>query len=151
MTNEDELWAMEERFWTEGADSARHMTAKDAAFVFPYPAAILQVRSHLAMDTATSDIRAVEFTPSSAGDSPILPELLDQIPEVEEIGTVTADGAYDTRRCHTAIIDRQATSIIPIRKNGLTGWSICKRRSFVDGHVKISGRFDHVKPSRAAF
>jgi hypothetical protein len=60
----------------------------------------------------------VEFTPSSDGDSPILPELLDQIPDGEEIGTVTADGAYDTRRCHTAIIDRQATAIIPIRKNG---------------------------------
>ncbi len=73
---------------------------------------------HLAMDTATSDIRAVEFTPSSDGDSPVLPELLDQIPDDEEIGTVTADGAYDTRRCHTAIIDRQATPIIPIRKNG---------------------------------
>lgn len=73
---------------------------------------------HLAMDTATSDIRAVEFTASSDGDSPVLPELLDQIPDGEEIGTVTADGAYDTRRCHTAIIDRQATAIIPIRKNG---------------------------------
>jgi hypothetical protein len=34
---------------------------------------------HLAMDTATSDIRALEFTPSSDGDSPVLPELLDQI------------------------------------------------------------------------
>ena len=72
---------------------------------------------HLAMDTATSDIRAVESTPSSDGDSPVLPELLDQIPEGEAIGTVTADGACDTRRCHTAIIDRQATAIIPIRKN----------------------------------
>jgi hypothetical protein len=73
---------------------------------------------HLAMDTATSDIRAVEFTSSSDGDSPVLPELLNHIPEGEDIGTVTADGAYDTRRCHTAIIDRQATAIIPIRKNG---------------------------------
>jgi len=73
---------------------------------------------HLAMDTATSDIRAVEFTPSGDGDSPVLPELLDEIPEGEYIGTVTANGAYDTRRCHTAIIDRQATPIIPIRKNG---------------------------------
>jgi hypothetical protein len=27
-----------------------------------------------------------------------LPELLDQIPEGEEIGTVTAGGAHDTRR-----------------------------------------------------
>ncbi len=73
---------------------------------------------HLAMDTATSDIRAVEFTPASDGDSPVLPELLGQIPEDKEIGTVTADGAYDTRRCHSAIIDRQAIAIIPIRKNG---------------------------------
>lgn len=73
---------------------------------------------HLAMDTATSDIRAVEFTPSRDGDSPILPELLGQIPEDERIGTVTADGAYDTRRCHTAIIERNAQAIIPVRKNG---------------------------------
>ena len=50
---------------------------------------------HLSMDTATSDIRAVEFTPSREGDSPVVPDLLDQIPEGEDIGTVTADGAYD--------------------------------------------------------
>ena len=56
---------------------------------------------HLPMDTATSDIRAVEFTPSRDGDSPVLPDLLDRIPEDEDIGTVTAEGAYDTRRCHT--------------------------------------------------
>ncbi len=73
---------------------------------------------HLTMDTAVFDIRAVEFTPSSDGYSPVLPELLDQIPEGEQIGTVTADDAYDTRPCHTAIIDRQAIPIIPIRKNG---------------------------------
>ncbi len=73
---------------------------------------------HLAMDTATSDIRAVEFASSGDGDSPVLPELLDQIPAGEEIGTVTADGACDTRRRHTAIIDRQVAAIIPIRKTG---------------------------------
>ena len=71
---------------------------------------------HLAMDTATSDIRAVEFTPSREGDSPVLPGLLDQIPDDEDIGTVTADGAYDTRRCHSAIIARGGTAIIPIRQ-----------------------------------
>lgn len=73
---------------------------------------------HLAMDASTSDIRAVEFTPSRDGDSPVLPELLDQISKDEEIGSVTADGAYDTRRCHSAIIERDALPIIPIRKNG---------------------------------
>jgi hypothetical protein len=73
---------------------------------------------HLAMDTARSDIRAVEFTSSSDGDSPVLPDFLAQIPDDEGIGTVTADEAHDTRRCHRAIIDRQATAIIPIRKKG---------------------------------
>jgi hypothetical protein len=27
-------------------------------------------------------------------------------------------GAYDTRHCHAAVIAREATPIIPIRKNG---------------------------------
>lgn len=85
---------------------------------------------HLAMDTATGDIRAVEFTSSREGDSPVLPELLDQIPDGEEIGTVTGDGAFDTRRCHSAILARGGTgaraflrtggshALAPIRKNG---------------------------------
>ena len=73
---------------------------------------------HLAMDTATGDIRAVEFTSSRQGDSPILPELLSQIPAAEDIEAVTADGAYDTRRCHAAILEHGAEPIIPIRRNG---------------------------------
>lgn len=73
---------------------------------------------HLAMDTATSDTGAVESTSSSDGGSPVLQDLLNQIPAGEENGTVTADGAQDTRSCHTAIIDRQPTAIIPIRKTG---------------------------------
>ena len=73
---------------------------------------------HLAMDTATGDIRAVEFTPSREGDSPVLLDLLAQIPAEQAIGTVTADGAYDTRKCHAAIAERGATAVIPIRKNG---------------------------------
>jgi hypothetical protein len=42
MTADDTLWDLEERFWTQGADSARHATAKGAVFVLPYPAGILQ-------------------------------------------------------------------------------------------------------------
>ena len=42
MKTDTTLWNMEERFWTEGAESARHMTAKDAVFVFPYPTGNLQ-------------------------------------------------------------------------------------------------------------
>ena len=42
MTYKDDIWALEEKFWTEGAESARHMTAKNAVFIFPYPVGILK-------------------------------------------------------------------------------------------------------------
>jgi hypothetical protein len=47
----------------------------------------------------------------------MLPELLSQIPSDQEIASVTADGAYDTRKCHDAIADRGACAVIPPRKN----------------------------------
>ncbi len=39
-----------------------------------------------------------------------------QIPTDQTIGSVTADGAYDTRRCHNAIAVRNAHAVIPPRK-----------------------------------
>lgn len=42
MSDENDIWALEERFWTDGADGARKMTARGAVFVFPYPVGILQ-------------------------------------------------------------------------------------------------------------
>ena len=50
--------------------------------------------------------------------SPVLPDLLNQIPPDQQIGSVTGDGAFDTRRCHTAILDRGGIAVMPIRKNG---------------------------------
>ncbi len=70
------------------------------------------------MDAGSGDIRAVEFTPGNAGDSPVLPDLLAQIPENEQVGSVTCDGGFYTRRCHAAILERGAVAIVPIRKNG---------------------------------
>ena len=58
---------------------------------------------HLGVDADTLEIRAIEVTGSRVGDAPMLPELLNQIPTDQPIGKVTADGAYDTRACHTAI------------------------------------------------
>ena len=47
----------------------------------------------------------------------MLPDLLSQIPPDQELGSVTADGAYDTRKCHDAIAAREAHAVIPPRKN----------------------------------
>ena len=61
MTNNDELWALEERFWTGGADSARALTAKGAVVVAPYPAGILQGDA-LWSDEAAARWRSVVFS-----------------------------------------------------------------------------------------
>ncbi len=47
----------------------------------------------------------------------MLPELLNQIPADQVIASVTADGAFHTRKCHDAIAARGAAAIIPPRKN----------------------------------
>ena len=62
-------------------------------------------------------MRALEVTGSNIGDVPILPDLLDQTPTDEQIGSVTADGAYDTRKCHASIAARGAAAVIPLRRN----------------------------------
>ena len=72
---------------------------------------------HIGIDEKTMEIRAAEFTTSRIGDAPMLPELLHQILPDQEIATVTADGAYDTRKCHDIIAARGAAAIIPPRRN----------------------------------
>lgn len=66
---------------------------------------------HPAMDTATGDVRAVQFTSSREGDGPVLPSLLEPEP------ARGADRHRDRRQCHTALLDRGGTAVIPTRKN----------------------------------
>ena len=70
---------------------------------------------HIGVDEQTLKIRAIEVTGSNAGDAPMLPELLKQIPLDVQISSVTADGAYDTNKCHDAVTDRGAHAVIPPR------------------------------------
>lgn len=92
------------------------------------------------MESDTGDICAVEFTSSDKGDSPVLPHLLDQIPPDERIGTVTGDGAFDARSCHTTILERGDIAVIPIRKNG--------RRWKEDCRFRLRPGRDHVCANR---
>ena len=59
---------------------------------------------HIGIDAQTMEIRALEVTPNSAGDAPVLPSLLGQIDPNE------------------AIALRQAQAIIPVRKNARKPW-----------------------------
>lgn len=51
-------------------------------------------KRHIAVDEGFLEIRAVEMTGNEIGDAPVLPVLLEQIPQDEGIASVTADGAY---------------------------------------------------------
>ena len=78
---------------------------------------------HLGIEAATLESRAIEGEQANAtgprepangsrvGDGPLQPKLLQQIPAEEAIGTVTAEGAYDTRARHAALATRQATAL----------------------------------------
>lgn len=72
---------------------------------------------HIGVDAQTLDIRAIEVSDNRTGDAPVLPLLLNQIPQDEQLGTVSGDGAYDTRGCHDAIASRNASAVIPVRRN----------------------------------
>ena len=61
---------------------------------------------HLGIDAETLEIRAIEVTDNKTGDAPMLPELMNQIPESEQI-----------KECHNAIAARGAAAIISARKN----------------------------------
>lgn len=72
---------------------------------------------HIGIDSQTLQVRAICVTSNNVTDAAVLPQLLEQIPAEELLLTVIGDGAYDTQLVHAAVIARNATPIIPPRKN----------------------------------
>lgn len=70
---------------------------------------------HLAVDEATGEIVAAATSEASVSDDEVLPDLLAEVKG--EICQVSADGAYDKRRCYEALEERGATAVIPPRRN----------------------------------
>jgi hypothetical protein len=68
---------------------------------------------HLAVDEATGEIVAAVASEAGVSDDDALPDLLAQVPG--EVGQVSADGAYDKRRCYEAIEQRGAKAVLPPR------------------------------------
>lgn len=54
-------------------------------------------KMHLGIDEQTLKIRAIVVTTNEIGDSPVVAELLGQIPGCETAASFTGDGAYDTK------------------------------------------------------
>jgi len=71
---------------------------------------------HLGIDAQTLEIRAIEITDNAIGDAPMLPELLAQIPADEQLHSVSADGAYDTKACARPSTAQAASQLARFRK-----------------------------------
>jgi len=69
---------------------------------------------HLAVDEATGELLAMAVTDNSVSDQSELPGLLAQV--AGPLQQVSADSAYDTRRCYAAIRQRGARATIPPRR-----------------------------------
>ena len=83
-------------------DSEAEDAAEFYAATFPESHVVWR-KIHLGIDEQTLEVRALEITGSHFGEAPVPPDLLSEISAEEEIASVTADGAHDTRKCHDAI------------------------------------------------
>lgn len=72
---------------------------------------------HLGVDEATGEILAAVVTTNDVHDGQVLGDILDSIEG--EIDQVSADGAYDHRRCYDEIAERDAKAAIPPRKDAV--------------------------------
>jgi hypothetical protein len=70
---------------------------------------------HIGVDEATGEIVAAVVSEAGVTDDDVLPELLEQV--AGEIRQVSADGAYDKRRCYDALAERGAKAVIPPRRD----------------------------------
>ena len=98
---------------------------------------------HLVVDAQTGNILASELTTNKVGDASQVPILLAQIDE--SIGSVAADGAYDTQLVYDTLENHQAsepvTILIPPRRRARRSGSgaissACRDRhiQFIEGH-----------------
>ena len=80
--------------WKVKASGTREsMAGRNDVFGARYTSTARQANDTFAgrgMDEETLEVRAVEVTTRNVGDAPMLPELLDQIPPDQNIGSVTA-------------------------------------------------------------
>jgi hypothetical protein len=69
---------------------------------------------HLGVDEATGEILAAVVSTNDITDADVLGDILDGVNG--EIEQVSADGAYDQRKCYDAVRKRKARTAIPPRK-----------------------------------
>jgi hypothetical protein len=95
---------------------------------------------HLAVDPDTGEILACELTDKDVGDPTQVEPLLDQI--TGDIGSLTADGAYDGEPVYRAVAERapEADVIIPPRATAKLGVQANQAPTQRDRHIQTIAR-----------
>jgi hypothetical protein len=71
----------------------------------------------IGIDEETLEVRVAEVTFSNIGDAPMLSGFSDQIPSDKDIDSISAEGAYNTCKCHEAIAAKNTHAVATPRKN----------------------------------
>jgi hypothetical protein len=97
------------------------------------------LKLHIALNAATGEIVAHALTDKDADDAAQLPVLLEQVEG--EIGSVTADGAYDGEPSYAAVAARQADPpadvVIPPRATAAPSKAANTRPTRRDRHIQL--------------
>jgi transposase len=81
----------------------------------------LWLKVHLMCGVKTNIITSVEVTPKNVGDSPMFPQLVETTAAVFDIGEVSADKAYSSRKNHNTVAKVGGTPYIAFKENATGG------------------------------
>ena len=100
------------------------------------------LKIHIAVDVKTKKILSIKVTDEHAHDSKMLPELVDEIIDsdnITTIGKLFADGAYEGNEIFRYLGDNGILPCIKVRKNAKVGW---KKGNFFRNLSVLSQRND---------
>jgi hypothetical protein len=98
---------------------------------------------HLAADSATHEIICADLSLSGTTDAQALPELINQTHR--KIREASADGAYDTRYCHDALLMKKIRPLIPPRSGAQYWPDRYHERNYAVANQHMSGNNDEWK------
>ena len=88
------------------------------------------IKIHIAVDTKTKQILAIEVTREDVGDGRMLKRLVDGSASRAALNGVIADGAYDSKNNFRMLADRGLDPLIKVRKNASLKGGGCMPRKF---------------------
>src|SRR3989337_4466591 len=75
------------------------------------------IKVHIAVDTRTKQILAIEVTKETVSDGKMLEPLVEESAQKTDVKRVLGDGAYDSRKNFTLLAGKKLDPVIRVRKN----------------------------------